>query len=403
MKLSNGQKRLDHGQAKGTKTCGATFTVTMDIQLWITQVNNRSPDEAWTVEKICIMQGREEQEENARIINTISGGLASGGLSGQAPKAYAREVCITSQSLGKKQKTTPLPAISFSDDDIEDVKTPYDDPSVITIKAGNFDVKLVLVDNGSSTESKEALIIEDLQEDKKRQRGEPIKDLMSIELYPREKEKTARIGSTLKEDIKLKLVNLLQTYADILAWTAADMPGIDPEVITYKLNVAISAVLVRKENGIQKPIYNVSKVLQDVETRYPKIDKKLLALITSARSLRPYFQSHIIVVLTDQPLKKVLLSPEASRRLPFNPYISIKEVSNALISDLCYLPLRPLQSLLKSFNLNEKIRLTFTQLLCEMSGLFSLGNGFPLLPAFQSYHILAISKRDSICAPQAYI
>ncbi|KAK3030892.1 hypothetical protein RJ639_037242 [Escallonia herrerae] len=79
--------------------------------------------------------------------------------------------------------------------------------------------------------------------------------------------------------------------------------------------VAVSAVLVREEDGVQKPIYYVSKVLQDVKTRYPKIDRIALALIISARRLRPYFQSHSIVVLTDQPLRKVLLSPEASGRL----------------------------------------------------------------------------------------
>ncbi|KAK3029308.1 hypothetical protein RJ639_038406 [Escallonia herrerae] len=49
--------------------------------------------------------------------------------------------------------------------------------------------------------------------------------------------------------------------------------------------VAVSTILVREENGIQKPIYYVSKVLQNVETRYPKIDKVALALITSARNL----------------------------------------------------------------------------------------------------------------------
>ncbi|KAK3012318.1 hypothetical protein RJ639_012618 [Escallonia herrerae] len=57
------------------------------------------------------------------------------------------------------------------------------------------------------------------------------------------------------------------------------------------------------------------KVLQDVETRYPRIDKVALALVTSARKLRPYFQSHTIVVLTDQPLGKVLQNPDASGRL----------------------------------------------------------------------------------------
>ncbi|KAK3030975.1 hypothetical protein RJ639_034896 [Escallonia herrerae] len=79
--------------------------------------------------------------------------------------------------------------------------------------------------------------------------------------------------------------------------------------------VVVSTVLVREEKGVQKPIYYVSKVLQDVETRYPKIDKIALALIITARRLRLYFQSHTIVILTNQPFRKVLLSPEASGRL----------------------------------------------------------------------------------------
>ncbi|KAK3022628.1 hypothetical protein RJ639_046607 [Escallonia herrerae] len=322
---------------------------------------------------------REDREENAGTINTISGGIAAGGSSGKARKAYAREVCITSPPPNKKLKTVPAATITVSDDDSDGIKTPHDDPLVITIKAGNFDVKRVLIDNESSAEilfhdafkkmniptdrlrkmdtplygfsnhpvaaegiialpvaigtppaqanfkldfvvvkvpsaynailgrpalnqlqavvstyhlkmkfptkhgigevkgdqttarqcyvtscqskNKEALIIKDLREDTKMQRGEPVEDLVSIEVYPGEENKTVRIGSNLKENTKLELVNLLRTYADIFAWTAVDMPGIDPEIITHRLN------------------------------------------------------SHTIVVLIDQPLRKVLMSPEASGRL----------------------------------------------------------------------------------------
>ncbi|KAK3000077.1 hypothetical protein RJ639_023620 [Escallonia herrerae] len=79
--------------------------------------------------------------------------------------------------------------------------------------------------------------------------------------------------------------------------------------------VTVSTVLVRLENNVQRPIYYVSKILQDVGTRYPKIDKMALALIISARCIWPYFQSHTIVVLTDQPLRRTLQNLEALGRL----------------------------------------------------------------------------------------
>ena len=45
------------------------------------------------------------------------------------------------------------------------------------------------------------------------------------------------------------------------------------------------------------------------------MEKLALALITTVRKLKPYFQPHIIVVLMDQPLKKAMSSPEAARRM----------------------------------------------------------------------------------------
>ncbi|KAK0597534.1 hypothetical protein LWI29_026267 [Acer saccharum] len=78
---------------------------------------------------------------------------------------------------------------------------------------------------------------------------------------------------------------------------------------------AISFILVRQEDGIQKPIYYTSKALLPAETRYSPAKKMALALITAARKLRPYFQAHKIGVYTNCPLKLILQKPEVSGRL----------------------------------------------------------------------------------------
>ncbi|RVW59201.1 Transposon Ty3-I Gag-Pol polyprotein [Vitis vinifera] len=51
----------------------------------------------------------------------------------------------------------------------------------------------------------------------------------------------------------------------------------------------------------QKPIYYVSRALADVETRYSKMELTALALRSAAQKLRPYFQAHPVIVLTDHP------------------------------------------------------------------------------------------------------
>ena len=76
--------------------------------------------------------------------------------------------------------------------------------------------------------------------------------------------------------------------------------------------VAVSAALVREEDGSQKPVYFTSLVFQGAEERYPKMEKLAFTLVTAARKLKSYFQAHTIIVLTDKPLRKAISSPEAA-------------------------------------------------------------------------------------------
>ncbi|XP_015961083.1 uncharacterized protein LOC107485065 [Arachis duranensis] len=78
---------------------------------------------------------------------------------------------------------------------------------------------------------------------------------------------------------------------------------------------AISSTLVTERDKVQHPIYFVSKTLQHAEVNYPRIEKLALALLFSARKLRPYFQSHVIHVRTNHPLRQVLHKQKIADRL----------------------------------------------------------------------------------------
>ncbi|XP_016199409.1 uncharacterized protein LOC107640401 [Arachis ipaensis] len=78
---------------------------------------------------------------------------------------------------------------------------------------------------------------------------------------------------------------------------------------------ALAAVLVREEGKTQQPVYFVSRVLQGPELRYSKLEKLALGLLISSRRLRQYFQSHRIVVRTDQAIRQVLQKPDLAGRM----------------------------------------------------------------------------------------
>ena len=80
-------------------------------------------------------------------------------------------------------------------------------------------------------------------------------------------------------------------------------------------NHTVSSALIREDQKTQKSIYYVSKILLDTEKRYTNLEKLLYALIVSARKLRPYFQTHTIIIPTEHPLRPVLHKPETSGRL----------------------------------------------------------------------------------------
>nr|POE70788.1 retrovirus-related pol polyprotein from transposon 17.6 [Quercus suber] len=77
----------------------------------------------------------------------------------------------------------------------------------------------------------------------------------------------------------------------------------------------VSLVLIRVDQGVQRPVYYVSKSLHEAEIRYLPLERAILAVVLGTRKLPHYFQAYTVVVLTQLPLKIVLRSADYTGRI----------------------------------------------------------------------------------------
>ena len=107
---------------------------------------------------------------------------------------------------------------------------------------------------------------------------EPSEELESVQLDDNPKHLTD-IGSKLAEDLRSLLIHFLKYNKDVFAWKQEDMGGIDPAIITHRLNVNPSFKPVKQKRRSfsperQKAINEeVGKLLQASairEVKYPK-------------------------------------------------------------------------------------------------------------------------------------
>ena len=78
---------------------------------------------------------------------------------------------------------------------------------------------------------------------------------------------------------------------------------------------AMSLVLIRKNNGLQRPVYYVNKLLREVEIRYSPLEKAILVVVHASRKLPHYFQAYTVVVLTQLPLRFILWIADYTGRI----------------------------------------------------------------------------------------
>ena len=78
---------------------------------------------------------------------------------------------------------------------------------------------------------------------------------------------------------------------------------------------AVSLVLIRVDNDVQRLVYYMSKSLHEAEVRYLPLEKSILVVVLGTRKLPHYFQAHTVIVLTQLPLKTILRSADYTGRI----------------------------------------------------------------------------------------
>ena len=134
---------------------------------------------------------------------------------------------------------------------------------------------------------------------------------------------------------------------------------------------AVSLVLIRVDNGVQRPVYYVSKSLHEAEVRYLPLEKAILVVVLGIRKLLHYFQAYTVVVLTQLLLKTILRSADYTGRIAkwgtilgafdikYMPRTSIK---GQVLADLVVKFTEPeIEKLPSSGNMDEKLVCTISQ------------------------------------------
>ena len=152
------------------------------------------------------------------------------------------------------------------------------------------------------------------------------------------------------------------------------MSSLEPDEVLFAYiavdSYAVSLVLIRVDNGVQRPVYYVSKSLYEAEVRYLPLEKAILAVVLGMCKLPHYFQAHTVVVYTQLSLKTILRSADYTGRIDKGTilgafdikYMPRTFVKGQVLADLVAEFTEPeVDELLTDRNMDEKLVGTISQ------------------------------------------
>ncbi|XP_057520371.1 uncharacterized protein LOC130800739 [Amaranthus tricolor] len=115
-----------------------------------------------------------------------------------------------------------------------------------------------------------------------------------------------------------KLTGCIAALGRFLSKSADRFSPYNGEKLVLYVSVSeysLSGVLIAEREKKQFPIYYVSHAFRGSEGNYSEVEKVLFVIVMASRKLKPYFQSHQIVVRSGQPLKRILEGRNKSSRV----------------------------------------------------------------------------------------
>uniref|UniRef100_A0A2N9I3H5 Uncharacterized protein n=1 Tax=Fagus sylvatica TaxID=28930 RepID=A0A2N9I3H5_FAGSY len=145
--------------------------------------------------------------------------------------------------------------ISFSDSDLKDVQLPHNDPLVVTLRIGNYDVERVLIDQREALQKMRAIPstlhqklrfptkdeVMELSGDQSQEPedGEVIMTEQPEKVFfdPSNPEQFFLVGSRLFAVDREQLLKILIRNQNVFAWSVYDAPGVSPKLAYHSLNI----------------------------------------------------------------------------------------------------------------------------------------------------------------------